>query len=279
MDRSKKLRLLWDPFVHPMISTYSAAVSFHLLMSSLPAAVLLISLLPYLSPLILTSVKIIGVPSTIISLLRYMTERSLSAGTSLTISLSAVFTIWSASRGILSLLDGINASMHTKRLTGFFRRRVVAAFYFLFLGIALLLSLLVLIFGDTLLSFVLQYDSAPIKVITTIFRLRGVVTTLLLGTLFSLMYRVLPSVKRPFRLCVQSGYFSASAWVVFSIAFSIYVDNFSNFPKLYGSIGGIALTALWLRICVTVLLEGAVLIRVRHEEDYHPIAILRSILS
>ncbi len=276
MERSKKLRLLWAPFAYPMITTYSAAVSFHLMMSSLPACVLLISLLPYLSPLILTSVTIVGAPSPIISLLRYMTERSFSTGSSLTISLSAVFTVWSASRGILSLLDGINASMHTKRLTGFFRRRIIAAFYFLFLGSALLLSLLILVFGDSLLDFVLQYDIAPIKLITTIFRLRSVVTILLLGPLFSLMYRVLPSSKRPFGLCVQSGYFAASAWVVFSIAFSVYVDNFSNFPKLYGSIGGIALTALWLRICVTVLLEGAVLIRLRHEGKFHPLTILRS---
>lgn len=100
---------------------------------------------------------------------------------------------------------------------------------------------------------------------------------LLLGPSFTLMYRFFPSERHPLRLCLQSGCLAASAWVLSSIAFSVYVDIFSVLPKLYGSIGAVALTALWLRICVTVLLDGAVLIRARQEEQYAPFKILRSI--
>ena len=267
-----KLKPLWAPFSDPIITTYAAAVSFHLLLSALPASVLLISFLPQLSSLFLASSPIVETPSILTSMLRYITKQT----PSFTIPLSAFFTLWSASKGVLALLDGINVSMQTERLTGFFRRRIIAVSYFIFLVASVLFSLLILVFGKTLLELTLQYFFPSVHIISMIFRLRSIASIFLLGTVFSLMYRLLPSSKRPFRLCIQGGFFAASAWVMFSMAFSFYVDNFSNFSMIYGHIGILVLTALWLRICVTVLLDGAVLIRMRYKEDYHPLDILRS---
>lgn len=276
MDRFQKLKPLWDPFVEPIIHTYASAASFHLLLSVMPASVLLLSVLPYLSSLFLTLFSIVTAPAPMLSLFRYLTEKASMTSPSITISVSALFIVRSASKGILMLLDGINASMHAHRLTGIFRRHLTAMIYFFFFTAALLLSLFVLVLGNTLLDLLQRYDPPFLKIITAISRYRSVMTILLLGPSFSLMYRLLPSERKPFRLCLQSGYLAASAWVISSVAFSFYVNNFSALPRLYGSIGGIALGILWLRICITVLLEGAVLIRIRHEDRYAPLQILRS---
>ena len=44
---------------------------------------------------------------------------------------------------------------------------------------------------------------------------------------------------------------------IFSFVFSIYIDNFSNFSYMYGSLTAIVLAMLWLYICMQIVLIGA----------------------
>lgn len=50
---------------------------------------------------------------------------------------------------------------------------------------------------------------------------------------------------------------SLAAWMVLSLAFSYYVENFSNYSVLYGSIATVVVVLLWLYMSGTVLIMGA----------------------
>jgi membrane protein len=47
-------------------------------------------------------------------------------------------------------------------------------------------------------------------------------------------------------------------WIIASIAFSVYVANFSTYNKTYGSLGGAVVLLTWLYISALVVLLGAV---------------------
>lgn len=50
--------------------------------------------------------------------------------------------------------------------------------------------------------------------------------------------------------------FSTIGWIITSILFSIYVNQFSDFTKTYGSLGGVMILLIWLYISSIIILVG-----------------------
>ena len=50
---------------------------------------------------------------------------------------------------------------------------------------------------------------------------------------------------------------SATGWVSFSILFSFFIDNFSNYSKLYGSLAAVMVLLLWMYVCMYIMFIGA----------------------
>ena len=48
-------------------------------------------------------------------------------------------------------------------------------------------------------------------------------------------------------------------WLVFSDIYSIYVENFSSYSNIYGSVYAVAIAMLWLYCCLSILLYGGAL--------------------
>lgn len=66
------------------------------------------------------------------------------------LSVSAFVVIWSASKGVLALIRGLNHIYEVEETRGYILLRLKAAFYTIFLLLAILLSAGVLVFGNTL---------------------------------------------------------------------------------------------------------------------------------
>ena len=46
-------------------------------------------------------------------------------------------------------------------------------------------------------------------------------------------------------------------WIAYSVLFAFYIDNFSNYAPLYGSLTAVILLMLWLYSCMYILFLGA----------------------
>jgi membrane protein len=60
-----------------------------------------------------------------------------------------------------------------------------------------------------------------------------------------------------FREVVPGAVIASLGWVIVSIAFSYYIDNFGNYSKVYGSLGGIIALLMWLYVSSIIILMGA----------------------
>ena len=56
---------------------------------------------------------------------------------------------------------------------------------------------------------------------------------------------------------VPGAVLSAAGWMVFSYAFSMYIDKFSGFSNMYGSLTTLILIMLWLYFGMYITLIGA----------------------
>ena len=179
--------------------------------------------------------------------------------TSAVLSLSVVTALWSASRGVLALMHGLNAAYEVKETRGYLHTRLLSIWYtFGFLAV-LLLTLVLQVFGNTLLGFLRNMDGMLFKFLTEVVDLRFFLLLVLQTGMFTAMYTVLPNRKNRLIAGVPGALLSSIGWLIFSDLFSMYVEQLSEFLTFFGSVYAVALSMLWLYFCICILFYGGAL--------------------
>lgn len=81
---------------------------------------------------------------------------------------------------------------------------------------------------------------------------------LLVVIIIALLYWATPNVRQPkFRWMSTGALVAIVVWVAASVGFGLYVSNFSNYNKTYGSLAGVIVFLLWLWLGNLALLFGA----------------------
>ncbi len=277
LKRLETLSEIWRPFTVGGISLYAAGACFYILMSIFPALLFLLALLPWFPGALGAAMDFLHavIPNSFVSLIDYI-YRSISTGSSLTLlSVSALTTLWSASKGILAMMDGLNAVIGQPDRRLFLWRRAWSVVYFLLLAVCLLATLLLHVLGQRILTALLRYLPGLSVLWRLLLQFRMIYTLPPLTLLFTVLYRVLPSHRLPLRHCVSCGLATSAAWLAFSSLFSVYVDYAGERTMLYGGIGFLILAMIWLQICILMFLYGGILCALLERGDYHPLKILK----
>jgi len=242
------------------LPVYAANAAFFLLLSMFPAMALLLGLIGHLA---LSTEEFFSffrqlIPDVLFPLFRDAI-RSLDIGSAPLLSLSALTGLWSASRGIYGLLQGLRRICHEREYRSYLKLRLLAIVYTAAFLLALLLTFFLYALGRTLLR-VLGAAQAPIvEILHFLLRGRGGIAFLFLTVLFILIYRTFPAGRRTLRQTLPGSLLTAGGWVLFSWLFSIWAKVFSSYSKIYGSVAVVAMTMLWLYFCLEIVLFGALL--------------------
>jgi membrane protein len=73
----------------------------------------------------------------------------------------------------------------------------------------------------------------------------------------ALLYYYAPSAEQEFRFITPGAVIAAVSWLVFSLAFSFYVNNFGNYNKTYGTLAGVIILLLYAYYTAFIFLFGA----------------------
>ena len=173
-------------------------------------------------------------------------------GIGLVVSLLAA--VWSASSGTGNLLKAINIAYDEDESRGFLKVR----------GLALALTLGAIVFLLLTLALVavvpVVLNVLPLGPVGTILAqvLRWVLLVALVVAALAITYRVAPDRDQPRFSWVTTGSLVATVlWIIGSIAFSLYVNNFGSYNKTYGAIAGVVVLMLWLYLTSYIVLLGA----------------------
>jgi membrane protein len=177
-------------------------------------------------------------------------RQSLSIG--LAVSLLAV--LWAASGGVQGLVKGLNLVYDEKETRGFLKLR----------GLSLLLTL-----GAILMAVVAIALVAVFPAVIDDLKLgqagelaasiaRWVVLALLVLAAVAVLYRYAPDRANPRWRWVSWGAVVALVlWLLGSIGFSWYVDNFGKYNQTYGTLAAVIILLLWLFLSAFAVLLGA----------------------
>ncbi len=276
------------------IVTRANSMAFSFFLAIFPAIIALFTLLPY-TPLFEMEVTLHGQPAQFQDLLRANITEVMpgEAGDMLFSSIDEIATkprtgllsfgfflaIWFASNGMVSLMRGMEKRYKSFKKRNALQKRLMAIQLTFLIGMVLVGSVVFVILGNTIFSFVFKYVSVDALDRALLFSFRWAVVLALFYTMFSTIYRFGSSVRKPVPFFNPGAMLATVLSIMISWGFSFYVDNFGNYNALYGSIGTLIVLMIWIQMNCMILLIGfelnagiIVLRDQRYEREKKPVA-------
>lgn len=243
------------------ISSFAASTAFFLFLSLIPMLMLFCSLIPY-TPLseaglmsVVTKIMPDSMDALMIRVISDVYNKSIGV-----ISVTAVITLWSAGKGILALMRGLNAVYNVEEERNYLALRIIASFYTMLILILMLLSLVFLVFGNFLAEILENRIPQTVYLFEVLFRCRALFIWLFVTVVIALIYAYVPARKLHFRKQLPGAAVAAAGWNSVTWAFSVYIDKFNGF-NMYGRMAAVIVLLLWLYVCMYIVMTGAVLNR------------------
>ncbi len=241
------------------INAYAAQTAFFVFLSLVPLFILSLSLFRYFGPtesevLSFTRNLSPGIVDSFFDM--YVDEITAENKLSLTIVSSTVL-LWSASKGVFAIIGGLNSVYEIKENRNYFIVRLTAIFYTAAFIIMVLSALILMVFGEHIVNVLRSFLPQITGFVYIITSFRFLLSFVILVLFFSVLYKALPSGKQEFSAQIPGAILSGAGWVIFSAFFSFFVDNFSNYANIYGSLTGIIVLMLWLYVCMYIMFLGA----------------------
>ncbi len=177
-----------------------------------------------------------------------------SGALSVSLVVSILLALWSASSGTSSLMTGINIAYDEQESRNFIKLRGTALLLTLGAIVFVLLTLALVAVVPAVLN-ALQLGTF-INVIVQI--VRWVLLVVLIVVALAVVYRLAPDRDAPqFKWTSVGALVAAALWVIASLGFSLYVNNFGSYNKTYGALAGVVVLLLWLYLTGYIILLGA----------------------
>lgn len=168
--------------------------------------------------------------------------------------LSVLLSIWSANRGTNALFQGINIAYDEQNKRSFIKNNALTLL-FTFLGIIVAIISMALVIA---LPAAVENLNLPDGIQTTALWLRWILLAGLIMLSLAAIYRYAPDRENPkWRWVSLGSVFATVLWIAGSLAFSFYVNNFSNYNATYGSLAAVVILLFWFYLSSFIIMLGA----------------------
>ena len=239
------------------VSGMAAQLAFFFLLSLFPLLIFLIALIPYLP---FTAADIMGLLATIVpedslAFIEPQLEGIMERNRGL-LSVSILGTLWTASNAMNGLLKSFDKAYDLVENRKYIIRRAIALLLTVGLIFLLIIVLMLPVFGKQIGIFLYNLIGFSEHYLVIWNFVRWISSIIGLYLIFTLLYWVLPYIKRKRKSVFWGALFATVGWSAVSYGFSFYVNHFSNYSTTYGSIGGIIVLMLWLYLSAHIIVLG-----------------------
>ncbi|MBA3890975.1 MAG: YihY/virulence factor BrkB family protein [Gemmatimonadaceae bacterium] len=172
------------------------------------------------------------------------------------ISMGALLAAWSGSLIFGALMTALNTAYDVEEERPFVRKQLVRLAMFLVAAVIVVLATIVLLGGEDIARFVgslLGLQDTGIRMWNLI---QFPLAFAFLVALAFMVFYFLPNVKQSWRAVLVAAVVTTVLWILATLLFRLYVQNFANFNRTYGAIGGIIALLTWMYLSMFVVLCG-----------------------
>lgn len=240
------------------VTGLGSQLAFFFLLSLFPLLIFMFTLLPYFNldqEQIFILIRDFA-PESVALLIESTLGEILNNRNSGLLSIGALATVWSASKGMNALTKALNLSYNKEESRSFIVARGMSVVFTVMLIVVLVVALVLPVFGQQIGVLAFSYLGLEEGFLFWWNSLRFAIPPLIIFAVFTLIYWLVPNIKLRFISVLPGAAFAAVGWIVTSLGFSFYVGNYANYSGTYGSIGAIIVLMMWLYFSGIILMLG-----------------------
>jgi membrane protein len=248
-------------FGRGVLVTRASSIAFNLLMAFLPASIFLFTLIPFI-PIPNFQTELVRLFENIMPVNAYsfleativdvITNRS---GTLLVLMLFA--TIIFSTNGIHALMHAFVVSAHGFTSRTWIQQRKIAIFLLVIILLMFSLSGALIILSRSVTDRLVELGVLRLNLVFYIvMTFKWALIIAMLFFAISTLYYLVPAKKKDFRYISPGSIVATTLFILTSMGFSAYVNDFGQYNKLYGTIGTLIVILIWLYLNSIALLVG-----------------------
>ncbi|AYJ41416.1 YihY/virulence factor BrkB family protein [Lactiplantibacillus pentosus] len=261
---TKSLEIIIRRYNQANVSNNAIVLAYYALMSIAPIILIagnLIARFDLKSGQILAYAQEV-IPSNVYQTFKPILVSFLSSGSSSSLSIGILVTIWSASKIIAAIRRSLNEAYGVDDAQGAVLTRIIA--FFLTLGLLLLIVGLAIFFtlSQVILDLVLSLTHLTRAIIPNwinqLLENKNLITFVGMFVVAMLLYYFVPNAQVKLRYIWIGALVTTIGWIVISQGFRIYIELFAKRITSYQTIGSLIVLMFWLNFSGILLMFGGV---------------------
>lgn len=243
------------------ITSRASAISFSFFLAIFPSLIFLFTIIPFIpiadfQDSMLAMIRDL-LPASAYETVRETVEDIVTRPRGDLLSIGFVLSLYFATNGINSLMEAFNSTYHAVETRTWIQQRLVSVYLVLIFSLLLVVAIGLMTFGTTLLSVLVpQWIEESRLYFGLIVALKWMIVLAMLFFAISFIFYFAPAKKRHFRFISAGSSLATLLVVITTLGFNFYVDNFSRYNILYGSISTLLIVLLWIYFNAISLLVG-----------------------
>jgi membrane protein len=259
------LRTTFREFLDDQCTDLAAALTYYAVLALAPALLAVVSILGLVGngqqaveSLVSTLEGVVGSDTATGTIQPILENISNSPGAGLTFVISLLVALWSASGYVAAFSRGMNRVYEIDEGRPIWKLRPVLLVVTLVLVVIAVVVVVAVVLSGGLAEAVGSAIGLSDVAVTVWNIAKWPVVLALVVLAIAILYYFTPNVRQPkFRWMSVGALLAVVVWILASVAFGIYVVNFSSYSSTYGSLAGVIILLLWLWITNLALLFGA----------------------
>ena len=256
------LSKVFDKITGNDLSERAASVAYNLILAIFPTVIFLFTLIPFINFIpdleqqimqFFASALPVGAFETVDTTIKDIISQPRGG----VLSFGFILALYSATSGMVALMNAFNSSNETRERRSFLAKRGIAIGLTFALAISLFLAIGLLVIGGVVIDYLLRFGVFNNIVIYYLLKIARylLVFGVFVGVV-SLIYRYGPDVNMKWAFVTPGSIIASVLIVLTTLAFSYYVSNFGSYNKVYGSIGTLIALMIWTNLVCLLLVLG-----------------------
>ena len=242
------------------ITTRASSLAFNFFLAFFPSIIVFFTLIPY--------IPIDGFQETLMEIISNILPPSTNVATFETLediinnqrggllSIGFILALYFSTNGMSSLIQAFNSSYHIRESESILKHQLLSIILTIILSALVFLTIILIIFGKATILYLIKYQTISQNQITLLNIAKWVILIFMLFIAITTIFNLGPSIKSKTKIFSPGALLATLFIILTSVVFSYYIDNFSQYNKIYGSIGTLIIILLWIYFNAIILLIG-----------------------
>lgn len=171
------------------------------------------------------------------------------------LSFTLILAIFLMSNGVNAIFSGFEYSFYVRKKRSIIRQYLIAVLVSIFLALVLFVAVIALLIGQYIILN-LNEEARLLDNIAWISIMRYISFVVLIYIIIATLYYFGTKESRSYRFFSLGAIITTGLFMLTTYLFGVYIENFSAYNELYGSIGALLVMMLYIWINSNLLLLG-----------------------